>query len=168
MLRIPLLGICFLTALATVHAVQRGAPSGWADLLPPRQGYDLQFKKPTIDGEKYSQKAEYLWTGGRIDTLDVIFLRDPAVKDRYSDEAMKKDKHGPTGLVVNKKQTWHWIYARDESKEIRSKLVVILSPDKAMILEQKYHDFDLQEFAKKLDYAKIEKAMANPPKLEIK
>lgn len=151
-----------------VHAVQRGAPSGWADLLPPRQGYDLRYAKPTIDGDKYSQKAEYLWTGGRIDSLDVTFLRDPAVKEKYSDAEVKKDKHGPTGLVINKKQTWHWTYPAEERKELRSKLVVILSPDKAMILEQKYHEFDLQEFAKKLDLSKIEKAMANLPKVETK
>jgi hypothetical protein len=155
--------------IAAPICLAQGRPGpGWPDLLPARTNYSIRYEKPIVGpGEKpvvYQQKATYDWNGGRIDQLEVTFLRDPAVKEKYSAEAMKKDKHGPSGLMIDKKQTWRWIYVPEDKSPITSRLVVVLSDDKAILLEQKYHPLDLQEFAKKLDFSKIEKALEQPPR----
>jgi hypothetical protein len=140
---------------------------GWPGLLVERPNYSIRFEKPVI-GEKadiYQQKAMYDWNGGRIDQLDVTLVRDPAIKIKYSAETMKKEKVQPSGQAINGKQTWHWIAdpTATPREAVTSKLVVVLSDDKAMILEQKYHTEDLPKLVKIFDFAKIEKALANPP-----
>ena len=145
-------------------------PAGWPNLLMPRQGYELIFEKPIVEpGENpkvYQQKARYVWTGGRLDELDVTFLRDPGVAKKYSTEAMKQEKEMPSGEQIRGKQTWLWLADPTLPKPapITSRLVIVLAPDKAVILEQKHFSLDLKQIARELDFGKIEKALESPPK----
>lgn len=143
---------------------------GWPDVFIHRGMYDLTFEKPVVGpGEKpetYSQKAIYMWLGGRYEQVEVTLARDPAFKDRYSPEVLKKEKNPPQEREVNKKKAWLWEFPRRavEFEQVVRRLVVLLDADKAMVLELKGSGSDLEEVARQFDFAKVEKALASPPK----
>jgi hypothetical protein len=145
-------------------------PPGWEGSFIKLGGYALTLEKPIVgEGEKpptYRQKGIYLWTGGRAEVLEVTLARDPAFKDRYSADALKKEDPQPKELEINKKKAWLWEFARDGGKidQLTHRLVILLDADKAIVIEQKGNGASLETVAKKFDFGEIEKALANPPK----
>jgi hypothetical protein len=158
-----------IKAAADEPAREKKEP-GWPDSFVKLGGYSLTLDKPIVgEGEKpstYQQKGTYLWTGGRAEVLEVTLARDPAFKDRYSADALKKEDPQPKELEINKKKAWLWEFARDGAKfdQVSHRLVILLDADKAIIIEQKGNGANLETVAKKFDFAEIEKALANPPK----
>jgi hypothetical protein len=149
-------------------AGQGGKPA-WADVFVSLGMYAVTYEKPLVGkGEKpqaYQQKAVYTWTGGRFEIIHVTLARDPAFKEKYSAEALKKDKNPPKELEINKKKAWDWTFPRQEGKfdQLTRRLVVMLDIDKAIIIDQFGAGLGLEEVAKKFDFSKVEKALANPP-----
>jgi hypothetical protein len=149
-------------------AVQGGKPA-WADVFVSLGMYAVTYEKPLVGkGEKpeiYQQKAVYNWTGGRFEILHITLARDPAFKDKYSAEALKKGKNPPKELEINKKKAWEWKFDLEEGKfeKVARRLVVLLDVDKAIIIEQIGAGLRLEDVAKKFDFSKVEKALANPP-----
>jgi hypothetical protein len=155
-------------AIADEPAQEKNRPA-WPDVFILLPMYQETYQKPVVaKGENpmtYRQKAIYDWIGGRFEILEITLARDPAFKSRYSEEALKKEKNPPKALEVNKKKAWRWEFpsqSRDIDKIVR-RLVVLLDIDKAIIIEQKGYGADLETVAKKFDFAKVEKALANPP-----
>src|SRR6516165_5334776 len=115
--------------------------------------YDVTYEKPIVGkGEKpetYQQKAIYSWTGGRFEVLHVTLARDPAFKEKYSAEVLKKEKNAPKELEINKRKAWQWKFPREELKfnELSNRLVVLLDLDKAIIIEQFGSGLRLEEAA---------------------
>jgi hypothetical protein len=144
--------------------------AGWSGSFINLGGYALTLEKPIVgEGEKpnkYQQKGIYLWTGGRAEVLEVTLARDPAFKDKYSADALKKEDPLPRELEINKKKAWQWEFSRDGGKfdQVSHRLVILLDADKAIIIEQKGSGASLEAVAKKFDFAEMEKALANPPK----
>jgi hypothetical protein len=162
-----------LLAASNTPAQEQGASGqkpAWADLFVDLGMYNLTFGKPVVGkGDKpevYQQKGTYTWTGGRYEVIHVTLARDPAFKEKYSAEALKKEANPPKELEINKKKAWQWTFSQDAGKfnRLAHRLVVLLDIDKAIIFEQFGFGVSLPEEAKKFDFAKIEKALANPPK----
>ena len=149
-------------------AGQGGKPA-WADVFVSLGMYSVTYEKPMVGkGEKpqaYQQKAVYSWTGGRFEIIHVTLARDPAFKEKYSAEALKKDKNAPKELDINKKKAWAWEFPREDGKfdQLTHRLVVLLDIDKAIIIDQIGAGLGLEEVARKFDFSKVEKALANPP-----
>jgi len=149
-------------------AGQGGKPA-WADVFVSLGMYSVTYEKPMVGkGEKpqaYQQKAAYSWTGGRFEIIHVTLARDPAFKDKYSTEALKKGKNPPKELEINKKKAWEWKFDLEDGKfeKVARRLVVLLDADKAIIIEQIGAGLRLEDVAKKFDFSKVEKALSNPP-----
>jgi hypothetical protein len=142
---------------------------GWPDVFISLGMYGVAYEKPVVGKgdkpESYRQKAIYSWTGGRFEILEVTLARDPAFKDRYSPEALKKEKDPPKELQINKKKAWLWIFPREagELEQVARRLVVLLDADKAIIIEQKGAGANLEDVARRFDFPKVERALAKPP-----
>ena len=97
--------------------------------------------------------------------FQVTLARDPAFKHSSRQKVLRKQENPPRELEINKKRAWHWKFAREVRKldEVSQRLVVILDTDKAIIIEQLGYGLSLEEVAKRFDFAKIDKALANPP-----
>jgi hypothetical protein len=149
-------------------AGQGGKPA-WDGVFVNLGMYAVTYEKPLVGkGEKpqaYQQKAVYNWTGGRFEIIHVTLARDPAFKEKYSAEAVKKDKNPPKELEINKKKAWEWKFDLKEGKfdKVARRLVVLLDVDKAIIIEQIGAGLRLEDVAMKFDFSKVEKALANPP-----
>src|SRR5262245_411859 len=149
-------------------AAQGGKPA-WADVFVNLGMYAVAYEKPLVGkGEKpetYQQKSVYTWTGGRFEIIHVTLARDPAFKDKYSTEALKKGKNPPKELEINKKKAWEWKFDLEDGKfeKVARRLVVLLDVDKAIIIEQIGAGLRLEDVAKKFDFSKVEKALSNPP-----
>jgi hypothetical protein len=163
--------------LALVTTLSAAAPPGrgdnqpgWPGLFSLRPMYDLTFQKPVVGpGEKpdtYRQTATYMWLGGRYEEVDVTLARDPAFPDRYSPAALAKEGHPPQAREVNGKKAWLWEFPHQpgDIRQVSRRLVVLLDTDKAMILELRGHGSDLEGVAREFDFAKVEQALAAPPK----
>jgi hypothetical protein len=163
-------GLAVPAAWSADEPVPGKAQPGWPDVFVSRKGYIAAYEKPVVGkGEKpqtYRQKATYLWSGGRADRLEVTLARDPAFKDTYSAEALKKEPNPPRELENNKKKAWLWEFQRDrfQRDQIAGRLVVLLDADKAIIFEQKDSIQNLEAAAREFDFARIEKVLADPPK----
>jgi hypothetical protein len=163
-----LVGLAMLPAQAQ-EARDRSVKPAWPDVFVSLGMYDVVYQKPVIGkGDKpdaYQQKATYIWTGGRFEVLHITLARDPSFKDRYSAEALKKEKDPPKELEINKKKAWQWTFKREPNdfKQVTNRLVVLLDDDKAIIIEQIGFGFALPDAAKLFDFAKVEKALAKPP-----
>lgn len=115
--------------------------------------------------DTYKQTATYSWNGGRYETLTVTIARDPAFKDKYSAEAMKKEKTPPTEVELGKKKAYLWELAKDGGiDQVSHRLVVVLAADKVLLIEQIGSGAQLDKFAAKFDLEKVEKALDAPPK----
>jgi hypothetical protein len=153
---------------------QEPAPSryqpGWPEVFTGLDGYVVTYQKPVVGkGEKpdtFQQTAIYLWSGGRDEVLEITLARDPAFRLKYSAEALKNEKSPPKELEVNKRKAWQWDFPREVGKadQVVRRLVVLLDVDKAIMFEQKGSGPTLEHVAKKFDFAKVDKALANPPK----
>jgi hypothetical protein len=146
-------------------------PKGWDELYPELGNFSRKVESPKIaKGEKptvYSQSTVYEWLGGRFEVLTITLARDPAFKEKYSAEAMKKEK--AEKIEVNKKIAYFWDRMKaDELEKVNAKLVVILAADKILMIEQRGAGLELPEVAKKLDFDKVLKALDNPPQAKQK
>ena len=158
-----------LAALLLAPAADPKA-TDYAPLFPDLGGmYTRLVSKPEVGkGEKpdaYKQTASYSWNGGRYETLTVTIARDPAFKEKYSAEAMKKGKTPPTEVEVGKKRAYLWEPdTGGKFDAVSRRLVVVLAADKAVVVEQAGMGTDLEKWAADFDLAKMEKALDAPPK----
>jgi hypothetical protein len=141
-------------------------PGGWPELFPALGNFSRTVTPPmAAKGEKpatYSQAATYEWTGGRFEVITVTLARDPKFKDKYSAEAMKKEK--AEKLEINKKTAYLWDRMKaDDLDKVNRRLVVLLADDKVMEIAQRGGGLELADVAKKLDFDKVVKAMDAPP-----
>ena len=142
------------------------APGGWDELFPTLGNFGRKVEAPKVaKGEKptvYSQSVVYEWMGGRFEILTITLARDPAFKDKYSAEAMKKEK--VEKLEANKRPAYLWDRMKaDDLDKVNRRLVVVLADDKVLMIEQRGGGLDLDEVAKKLDFDKVTKALEVPP-----
>jgi hypothetical protein len=158
-----MLAITFLLLTATDNS------GGWPELFPALGNFDRKVAPPVVaKGEKpevYSQATRYEWMGGRFEILTVTVARDPAFKEKYAADAMKKAKPAPETLEVNKKPAYLWdkLAGENDLVNVNKRLVVVLAEDKILMVEQVGFGLELDEVAKKLDFAKVVKALENPP-----
>ena len=143
---------------------------GWADLFPALGNFDRKVAAPVVaKGEKpevYSQAVRYEWMGGRFEILTITIARDPAFKEKYAADALKKAKPAPEAIEVNKKRAYLWdkLAGENDLKNVNKRLVVLLADDKILTVEQIGFGLELDEVAKKLDFDKVAKALESPPK----
>jgi hypothetical protein len=157
-------------ALATLLLVAAAdTPGGWPELFPTLGNFDRKVAGPVVaKGDKpetYSQTVRYEWIGGRFEILTITIARDPAFKDKYAADAVKKGKPAPEAVEVNKKRAYLWdkLAAENDLKNVNKRLVVVLADDKILMVEQVGFGLDLAEVAKKLDFDKVAKALESPP-----
>ena len=89
--------------------------------------------------------------------------RDPAFKEKYATAILRKEKNPPKELEINKKKAWHWIAREAPPRHVTNVLIVLLDMDKAIIIEQFGTGANVEEVAKRFDFARIEKAWRHPP-----
>jgi len=157
------------SAVAVAGPARGKAHPAWPGVFIELGNYIARYESPVVEkGEKptkYQQRARYDWSGGRFEVIEITLARDPAFKDRYSAEVMKKEKTPPKEVEINKKKAWLWEFQPEQGKldKVVKRLVVLLDVEKAIIIEQKGFGADLREVAAKFDFAKVEKALAKPP-----
>lgn len=140
---------------------------GYAALFPTLGGmYRTTIHNPELGkGEKpeaYKQMATFEWTGGRAERLNVTFARDPAFKEAYSAAVLKKT--APKEVDVGKKKGYLMAIPPDKGKESPGpRLVVVLSADKVVIIDQYGFGADVEKLAASIDLEKVEKALDTPP-----
>jgi len=145
---------------------------GWPGVFFQMDGYIATYEKPIVGrGEKpqiYQQKVSYLWSGGRYEVVEMTLARDPEFKEKYSSQVLTKEKNPPKELEVKQKKAWQWEFAGVPKNidQVARRLVVLLGEDKAIIIEQKGYGAVLETVAKKFDFAKVEEALENPPKIK--
>jgi hypothetical protein len=156
-------------ALAGAQVPGVGKPA-WPDVFVSPGMYSERYEKPVVGkGDKpdtYQQKAIYNWSGGRFEILEITLARDPAFKDKYSAEALRKEKNPPKELEISNKKAWQWDFPRDPAKagDLAHRLVIVLEPDKVIIIDQKGGGANLEYVAKLFNFENVAKALANPPK----
>ena len=160
--RFTALALLLAVALPAVAADPKAKDYG--TLFPAIGGtYDTKIQKPEVGKgdppDTYSQTCTYTWTGGRIESITVTFARDPAFKEKYSAEAIKKEKTPPKEVKVGKKKVYLW----ELPDEKGGRLVVVLGDDKAVIVEQTGSGQDLVKWAAKWKVDAMEKALDTPP-----
>jgi hypothetical protein len=149
-------------ALATPAADPKGKDYG--TLFPAIPGlYKTKIDKPEVGKgdppEVYSQLCTYTCNEPNVtETLTVTIARDPAFKEKYSADALKKEKAPPKEVKVGKKNGYLW-----DLGDNKKRLVVVLADDKAVIAEQTGTNQDLAKWAAKWKVAVIEKALDTPP-----
>jgi hypothetical protein len=144
-----------------------GKPA-WPGVFIELEMFGVRYLSPAVsaDDKVYSQTARYDWLGGRYEVLEITLLCDPAIKQRYSAENLKKEKIVPSELEINKKKAFEWMFEVDPGKidALSRRLVVVLADDKAIIINQHGSGLTLEEVARKFDFGKVEKALSAPPK----
>ena len=108
----------------------------------------------------YSQVCTYTSTDANLpaETLIVTIAHDPAFKEKYSAEAIKKEKTPPKEVKVGKKKAYLW-----DLGDNKKRLVVVLGDEKAVTVEQTGNNQDLAKWAAKWKVDLIEKALDTPP-----
>lgn len=174
LLLLPAVGLLLGMASTAMSAEQdKNAPrAGWVGVFPDLNGYQRTFLAPAVAADKkpvYQQIARYEWTGGAIKMLDVIAARDPAFKQKYAADTVRKDNPPPKEVTIGKRKAWLWTLAKEgeggTDKPV-ARLVIPLGDDKALILVAKGAGpwGPLTDLADKFDLAKIETALADPPR----
>jgi hypothetical protein len=146
---------------------------GWFNVMPRLLNYDLRFEAPEVgEGEKptvYRQTARYEWMGNDYRIFNVTLARDPAFKEKYAAETVKKDKPAPEETKVGKYAAWSWDLSKEGERKfdkVNSRQVVILAEDKVLIVEafgspRAQHWADA---AQGLDLEKLAAALDAPPR----
>jgi hypothetical protein len=166
----PIALILAFCAIVTCAPAQDREEPVWPDIFPNLGMYAVKYAKPVVGkGEKpeaYQQKATYEWSGGRFEILEITLARDPAFKERYAAATVQKEKNPPKELEMRKKKAWLWEFPRDPAnfRQVVRRLVVVVDADKALIIDQIGMGPGPERVAERFDFAKIEKALANPPK----
>jgi hypothetical protein len=144
---------------------QAPAFAGWYDLIPPCQKRLYpQFDQPVIDKRKgretcYAQTARFDAMTGLPRSFHVTVARNPDFKTQFAPDTLKK---APASILeIGKRKAWVW--------EDKKKVVIPLGDDKAVVLETDpaSQAMPLVEYAKSLDYDRIEKALAKPPRKDF-
>jgi hypothetical protein len=135
------------------------------NLFPPCQKHIwAHFDKPVIKKNKgeetiYSQTAHFDFMTNLPRSFRVTVARNPGFKTQYGTDELKK---APASVLeMDKRKAWVW--------EDKKMVVVPLGDDKAVVLETDPHSepMPLVEYAKSLDYDRIEKALAKPPRADF-
>ncbi len=110
--------------------------------------------------ESYSQSCTYTATDPNLpaETLTVTLARDPAFKEKYAADALKREKTPPKELKVAKHQAYLW-----DLGDNKKRLVVVLADDKVVVAEQTGTGQDLPKWAAKWKLTGIEKLLDTPP-----
>jgi hypothetical protein len=169
-------GVLMLSGVCCLALLRGGSSGGppedqdqpaWAGVFPRLDGYVATYEKPVVakGGASYSQKAIYGWSGGRYEVLEITLARDPALAGKYSADALKKAKNPPVEREIGTRKAWLWEFKREAGKldQVLRRLVVVLDRDKAIVLEQKGSGANLEDVARKFDFGKVQKALAQPP-----
>jgi hypothetical protein len=157
-------------ALASLLLVAADNPGGWPGLFPTLGNFDRKVAAPVVaKGDRpaaYSQATRYEWLGGRFEILTITVARDPAFKEKYAADAVKKGKPVPEAVEVNKKRAYLWdkLAGENDLVNVNKRLVVLLADDKILMVEQVGFGLELEDVAKKLDFDKVAKALDSPPK----
>jgi hypothetical protein len=160
----PLSALALLLGLALHAVAQDKKGKDYATFFPSIPGlYKSKVEKPEVGKgnppEVYSQLCTYTCNEPNVtETLTVTIARDPAFKEKYSADALKKEKTPPKEVKVAKHQAYLWDLGNDKKR-----LVVVLADDKAVIAEQTGTNQDLVKWAGKWKVAVIEKALDTPP-----
>jgi hypothetical protein len=162
-----LLGVVmvFVSASVANSGENRLAFAGWYNLFPPTQNHlHPMYNHPVIEKKKgwhsvYSQTAKFDAMTNLPRSFSVAVARDPDFKTRFGRDAMKDLPVTP--LEIRKRTAWVW---KDQSR-----VVVLLSDDKAVLIERDGFSvpMPLVEYAKSLDYDRIEKALDQPPRTDF-
>ena len=163
----PLLLVTVLVAAAAPAPAAAKPPAfaGWYDLLPPSNNrlfpqYDAPVvPKPSGDEQRYSQAAHFDALTGLPRAFTVTLARDPAFKTQHSKVALTKST--ATTLEIGKRTAWVW--------KGEKKVIVPLGDDTAVVIETDpgSEPMPVVEYAKSLDYDRIEKALAAPPRSDF-
>jgi hypothetical protein len=169
MRRAMLISLCFALSSSSAAYPQRigrgQSLAGWYDLFPPYQKHFYpMYAQPVVSKMKgadntYSQTARFDQMTGLVRAFSATVARDPNFKKRFSREAMKDAP--TTTLEIGKRTAWVW----NDNK----KVVVPVGDDKAVLLEvdPNSEGMALVDYAKSLDYDRIEKALAKPPRTDF-
>jgi len=161
--------LCIAWAFIASSAAQPGekAPvlAAWYGLLPPCQKHlHPMYDQPVIDkkkgvGSTYSQTARFDALTDLPRSFRVTLARDPDFKKRFGRDAMKDAP--VTTLELGKRAAWVWT----DNK----KVVVPIGDDKAVLIDVDPYSqgMALVEYAKSLDYDRIEKALTKPPRTDF-
>jgi hypothetical protein len=173
-MRYLFLSAAVLLLAVTARAEEKPKPlPGWYNVVPHLFNYDVRFQAPEVgEGEKptvYRQTARFDWMGNDFRSFTVTLARDPAFKEKYAAEALKKDKPAPEETKVGKNAAWLWDLSKEGERKFdkpNSRLVVILAEDKVLIVEafgspRAQHWPDL---AQGLDLEKLTAALDAPPR----
>jgi hypothetical protein len=148
---------------------------GWAGVFPDVTGYFKTFTRPVVTSDKkpfaYKQMVKYDWSGGALKMLEVTLARDPAFKQKYAAEALRKEKRPPKEVKVGKRTAWLWDLekeAQGQPEALYGRLVVPLSEDKALIFDARGQGpwEPLTDIAKHFNLDKAEQALESPPKVK--
>ena len=155
-----------IVLMLTPMAKADDKPGGWPELFPELKNFSRKVDAPKVEkGDKpavYSQATTYEWLGGRFEVLTITLARDAGFKEKYSAEAMKKEK--AEKIEVNKKTAYLTDRMKaDELEKVNRRLIVLLADDKILMIEQRGGGLELADVAKKLDFDKVIKALDNPP-----
>jgi len=160
---------------ATADAPKPDPKAGWLGVFPELTGYQRTFTAPVVMTDKdkkpiaYRQTAKYEWTGGDIRLFEVTLARDPAFKQKYAAENLRKEAKAPKEVRVGKLTGWLWQFEPDKTKPdaIANRLVVPLAEDKVLIVEDKFGKQEIMlGLLEQFDLAGITKALEAPPKTE--
>jgi hypothetical protein len=161
--------MAFLRGASAGGPPKSGQQPGWPGVFIRLNGYVVTYERPIIGKRdkppSYCQKATYVWSGGRYELLEITLARDPALEGKYSAETLKQGKNPPTEREIDGAKAWLWQFPREPGKleQVARRLVVLLAPDKAIILDQKGSGANLENVARKFDFAKVKQALAQPP-----
>jgi len=162
MLCLPLV---FLATSGARPSEKAPALAAWYGLLPPCQKHLYpMYEQPVVDKKKgdgttYSQSARFDALTNLPRSFRVTLARDADFKKRFGREAMK---NAPVStLEIGKRTAWIWT----DNK----KVVVPMADDKCVVLELDSYSVpvSLVEYAKLLDYDRIEKALTKPPRTDF-
>ena len=177
---VTLLGLCFWhshgSVLGGADMFEKGPLAGWLGVFPELNGYQRTFAAPVMDSAKnrpcYKQLAKYEWTGGAFKILKVTVARDPAFKQNYAEETLRKGTPPPKEVALGQRTGWLWDLQKvtqDKPNGVHQRLVVPLAADKALHFDA--HGAgpweDLVGLARQFDLAGIGAALDKPPRTDF-
>lgn len=180
------LGLVFVASMGLVMndipegnaADAKAAPlAGWLGVFPEMTNYGRTFTAPVVTADKdkkpviYRQSVKYDWLGGDLRQFEVTLARDPAFKEKYAADTLRKEAKPPTEVKVGKKAGWLWELERQEGKfdAVVNRLVIPLAEDKALIVEDKSGRKEIMlDLAATLDLARMTAALDAPPRTDFK
>jgi len=162
------LSLCFALSAPSAYSQHFGTGrslAGWYDLFPPYQKHFYpMYAHPVVgkmkgEDKTYSQTVRFDEATGLVRAFSATVARDPNFKERFSHEAMKDAP--ATTSEIGKRTAWVW----NDNK----KVVVLVGDDKVVLLEvdPNSEGMALVDYAKSLDYDRIEKALAKPPRIDF-